>query len=421
MWISTASGSERISINLSLTGTRSLPLAVLISLSVSNGFQFRFKKFRKKMIDLQQPAPREFDRSVVAPEQLLPAQPLISGLKLMPDVNVELAAEIRGVERAGLELQNHLADQPLPGRQRQRAPEWQLSALQRLNIILEFAQVLEMDAVEMRERRDAESDHISAMPERVGVNESAGLLRCRQSVGARDAVAARLELFVGVIEPAPLRRPVGDGRVESFLDHFARNDRVVGKLHLIDSHRIRLKLDGAADGVAPSLVRFAHHPGDKVNIDLREIDFARPVVCAIYLSRKMGAAVSRQNVVIEMLDAEAQSRDADLFQRFELRFAERARLALERDFFGVLPTHMPVESVHQRAKLLFADVGRRAAPEVGQPELPPLQCGHAAVDFILFDQRVEIDLDLRSVLVRVDFEVTEFAPLAAEGDVDVQA
>src|SRR5262245_58289290 len=117
------------------------------------------------MVDLQQPAPREFDRSVIAPEQFFPAQPLISGLKLLPDVNAELATEIRGVERAGLELQDHLADQPLSGRQRQRAPERQLAALQDLDILLEFAQVLEMDAVEMRERRNAESDHIAAVPE----------------------------------------------------------------------------------------------------------------------------------------------------------------------------------------------------------------------------------------------------------------
>src|SRR5262245_61661956 len=81
---------------------------------------------------------------------------------------------------------------------------------------------------------------------------------------------------------------------------------------------------------------------------------------------------------------------------------------------------MPIEPFHEIAKLLFADIRRRAAAEIGQPELPPLQSGHAAVDFILLDQRVEIDLDLRSVLVRVDFEVTKFAPLAAEGNVDVK-
>src|SRR5262249_22245631 len=132
--------------------TRSLPLAVLISLSVSNGSQFRFKKFRKEMIDLQQSAPREFNRSVVAPEHLLLAQPLVGGLKLLPDIDAELAAEIPGVDRAGLELQNHLAYQLLPGRQLQSAPERQLSAVQEVDVILEFAHVLEMRPVEMRER-----------------------------------------------------------------------------------------------------------------------------------------------------------------------------------------------------------------------------------------------------------------------------
>src|SRR5262249_61656059 len=124
-----------------------------------------------------------------------------------------------GVERAGRELQSQLADQPLFGRQRQRAPERQLAALQDLDILLEFAQVLEMDAVEMRERRNAESDHIAAVPERVGVNEPAWLLRRRQSVGARDAVAARLELLVGLLEPAPLRPPIRHGRIKPLLDH----------------------------------------------------------------------------------------------------------------------------------------------------------------------------------------------------------
>src|SRR5262245_39419776 len=91
--------------------------------SVSNGSQFRFKKFREEMIYLQQPAPREFNRSVSAPEQLLLAQTFVSGLKLPPDVNAEFAAEIPGVERAGFELQNHLADQPLLRRQPHGAPE----------------------------------------------------------------------------------------------------------------------------------------------------------------------------------------------------------------------------------------------------------------------------------------------------------
>src|SRR5262249_60347131 len=84
------------------------------------------------------------------------------------------------------------------------------------------------------------------------------------------------------------------------------------------------------------------------------------------------------------------------------------------------PASTPIRSVRQIAELVCADFGWRADSEVGEPKLPPLLCGHAAVDFILLDQRVEIDLDLRSVLIRVDFEVTKFASLAAERDVYVK-
>ncbi len=281
--------------------------------------------------------------------------------------------------------------------------------------------VLEMYAVEMRERRNAESDHIAAMPQRVGVNEPAWLLRRRQRVCARNAIAARLELLISVIEPAPLRRPIGDGRIQPLLDHLPRDDGVVGQFHLIDRHRIGSEFERAVDGVAPTLIRFAHHPGDQVNVDLRKINFARPFVGAINLSRKMRATIGGQNVVVEMLDAEAQPRDADLFQRFELRFAQRPRLALEGDFFGVLPTHMPVETFDQITELLFADVRRRAAAEVSEPKLPALKSVRAAVDFILLDQRVQVSLNLRGVLVGVDFEVTKLAPLTAERDVNVEA
>ena len=138
------------------------------------------------------------------------------------------------------------------------------------------------------------------------------------------------------------------------------------------------KLDRAPDRVAPLLFRFAHHAGDQIDVDLREIDFARPVVGAIDFRRKMRAAIRRENLVVEMFDAEAQSRDADLLERFELRFLQRARLAFEGDFFGVLPAHMAIESIDQVVQLLFADVRRRAAAEVGEPQLPALKaraCG----------------------------------------------
>jgi hypothetical protein len=50
-----------------------------------------------------------------------------------------------------------------------------------------------------------------------------------------------------------------------------------------------------------------------------------------------------------------------------------------------------------------------------------LKSGAAAVEFILLNERIEINLDLRSILVCVDFEVAEFASLAAERDVNIKA
>src|ERR1044072_7754629 len=114
-----------------------------------------------------------------------------------------------------------------------------------------------------------------------------------------------------------------------------------------------------------------------------------------------------------MLYAEAESRDSNLFERFKLRFSQRARLALEGDFFSRLPAHVAVEPLYEMVELPFADIRRRAAAEVGEAQLPTLKSARAAIDFILFDERFDIKLDFSGVLVRVDFEVTELATLSA--------
>ena len=80
----------------------------------------------------------------------------------------------------------------------------------------------------------------------------------------------------------------------------------------------------------------------------------------------MRAAIHSQHVVIKVFDTEAQAGDADLLERFELRFLQRTRLALEGHLLRVGPTHMGVEAVNQIMQLLFADVRRRAAAEVNE-------------------------------------------------------
>ena len=65
---------------------------------------------------------------------------------------------------------------------------------------------------------------------------------------------------------------------------------------------------------------------------------ARVLVGANDLRRAMRAAVQLEDLVVEVLDAEAEPRHADAADRRELGFGQRARLALERDLLGVAST-----------------------------------------------------------------------------------
>src|SRR4030095_213858 len=105
-----------------------------------------------------------------------------------------------------------------------------------------------------------------------------------------------------------------------------------------------------------------------------------------------------------MLDAEAQTRSADILQCLELRFPQSAGLAFKSDFFGVLPTHVTIEALDKVMKLFFADVRRRAASKISKTELPALKSARAAVDLVLFDQCVQIALDLGRVLIGIYLE-----------------
>src|SRR5688572_24806072 len=72
-------------------------------------------------------------------------------------------------------------------------------------------------------------------------------------------------------------------------------------------------------------------------------------------------------------------------------------------------------------KLLLADVRRRAPAEVSKFQLPPLKRARPAIQFVFLYQRVQVDLNIRGVLVRVDFEIAKLAALATERNVDIEA
>src|SRR6185369_10894950 len=134
----------------------------------------------------------------------------------------------------------------------------------------------------------------------------------------------------------------------------------------------------------------------------------------------MRATICSEDFVVEVFDAKAQTRHADCFECFEFRFLNRAGLTLERYFFSVLPTDVSIQTTDEIPQLLLTDVRRCAAAEVCEAKLASLKPRAAAVELVLFDQRIEVDLDLRRVLVCVDFEVAEQAALPAKRNVKVQ-
>ena len=72
-------------------------------------------------------------------------------------------------------------------------------------------------------------------------------------------------------------------------------------------------------------------------------------------------------------------------------------------------------------QLFIANVRRSAAAEIRKSKLSSLEGARPAVQFVFFNQGVEVDLDLGSILVRVDFEITKLAALPTERNVDVKA
>src|SRR5215471_7078737 len=108
----------------------------------------------------------------------------------------------------------------------------------------------------------------------------------------------------------------------------------------------------------------------------------------------MGSTVRFEDSIVEMFYAQAQPSYSDFLQCFQLRLSQRAWLALERDFFGILPAHMPIQAFYELVELLLADIRRSTSAKIGEFKLPALQCRGTAVDFVLFNESAEITLYL---------------------------
>ena len=84
----------------------------------------------------------------------------------------------------------------------------------------------------------------------------------------------------------------------------------------------------------------------------------------------MSPTVFLEHFVTEVFDAQAQPRDAKLFERFDFVFLKRSRLAFERHLFGLVPANVGSQPIHQRRQLLAAQKRRRASTKVDESERP---------------------------------------------------
>ena len=280
-----------------------------------------------------------------------------------------------------------------------------------------------MHAVDVPERRHAQAGQVGALPQPVAVDEfrAPGILD--GGVGAADRVAGLLERGERLVHPAPLGGPGRHGLIKlaGAVQAVAADRSVERQLHLVDGDAVRIELDRPPHRVPPLLFGLAQHAGDQIDVDLREINRPREVVGPEDLGRAVCASVQLQDVVVEVLDAETEPRDAHVANRGELGLGERARLALERDLASGRPRRCGRQPVDQPPELPDREERRRAAAEIDEVERPPGDGRLPGVQLPLPPQHIEVRLDLRRVLVRVNPEVAEMAALAAERDVEVQA
>ena len=77
-----------------------------------------------------------------------------------------------GSHRAPFQLQDELADQPLLVGRSIGAAQRDLAALYSVCVRLPRVAILHVDTIDVTERRHAESDHVGALPQPIGVEET---------------------------------------------------------------------------------------------------------------------------------------------------------------------------------------------------------------------------------------------------------
>ena len=100
---------------------------------------------------------------------------------------------------------------------------------------------------------------------------------------------------------------------------------------------------------------------------------------------------------------------------------ERSGFGLEGDFCRFIPGKQTLHALGQIAELVRRQVARGAPTEVNKAGFSPADHRLGGIGSEVFEQGIEVGLDIVGVLVGVDAEVAEVTSLPAEGNVDVES
>ena len=128
---------------------------------------------------------------------------------------------------------------------------------------------------------------------------------------------------------------------------FTSDSGIERDFHLVDGARVGIHRNGFGDSLFPLVGSLPEHPGDQIDIDLREADLPCPGISPANLRRAMGSAIDPEHLIVEMLDAETQPRYADLLDRLEFGLFERAGLALKSHLSGGFPCPVFVDAIDE--------------------------------------------------------------------------
>src|SRR5207244_4491812 len=131
--------------------------------------------------------------------------------------------------------------------------------------------------------------------------------------------------------------------------------------------------------------------------------------------------IDLQDVIVEILDPQAQPRHPQTANRLELMIGQRAWLALKCDLLCLVPRQQLLHAVGQVPELVHRKVRRCAAAEVNEARRAAAYKRFARIQLELLQHRVNVVPNRRRIFVRIDLEIAKVAALAAKRDVNVHS